>query len=246
LIGCYLFDKQPNFIPTKEISNLYPAGSEIAKSNIRRRRAAIQATFLDHKDPFKLNEEIVGLLIDLQTLTSMTYALDVSSPEAHVASFVSARISLEYRILQMTGQHDLNNFGKAVCLAGQIYVNRVLRVFTKGDMIPHWIAERLKHIVMSAFGDTIQSEDLPDAMLWVAFMGALGAKTGPLMDWFVDLIYFASSALGIQSWSQVQPRLETWSWSEERLGEEYRSIWEEVEAKVVMQSWAQSIVVSPF
>lgn len=245
-MGCYLFDKQPNFIPTEAMSSLHPSGCAIARLKIRQRRAAIQSTFPSQKKSFTLSEEIIGMILDLQDLTSMADAIKITCPETHVGTFVSARLSVEYKLLLMTGEADVNSLSKTVCLAGQIYVNRVLRVFDKGDMIPHWIAERLKQIIISTMGHTKQDETLPDAMLWVAFMGGIGAKTGPLMSWFVELIYYTCNSLGLQSWTQIQPLLETWLWSEERLGEECMSLWQEVEEKVVLQSWAKSLVASPF
>lgn len=223
-----MFDKQPTIIQG-DMLRISLNSSNITALHVLRMREALQLSHCDHDETFVLDEMIADILIEMHSLTDLIdQKVHFACPELQVRSFVSARLSVECRLLRMHGQVGLNNYSKAVCLAAQVYVNRVLRTFERGTSIPHRIAERLKRAIVSTLSSVPRGRELPAPMLWVAFMGGVGARDGPLRLWFMEFVHHIGYSACLRSWHDVLLLLRQWPWSEEFLTDECKMLWQNV------------------
>lgn len=223
-----MFDKQPTLIQEGDIPRIPLKPSHLTSQHILRMREVLQ-TYNDNKT-FALDEEVIEILIEMHNLTDLiNQREDFAYPELQVRSFVSARMSVEYRLLGIYGQPVISNFSKSVCLAAQIYANLVLRTMEGGSTIPHRISERLKNAITATLGEISQDEKLPGLMLWIAFIGGIGAAEGPLKLWFIKLIHRICDSASLSTWQDVHSLLSLWPWSEEFLADKCKKLWQEVE-----------------
>jgi hypothetical protein len=179
---------------------------------------------------FILDETILDCILELQNLTGMiSLTTPIPSPESYVRRYVSTRIAVEYRLLRLCYKRQLTEFSRTMCLAAQIYVNRVLRTFDRGALFLERHAERLKKNIEITLSDVGLHTTLPASMLWVAVMGAMAARDGPLRVWFVVLVHSACYDMGLGEWQDVQSLLSSFIWPDRHLDNDAFILWKEVE-----------------
>ena len=165
----------------------------------------------------------------MRHLTSQIHYRALAHPETHVRSWVTTRICVEHSLLEILAHADVNSLTRSVCLAAQIYVNRVFRTFQRGAMILHGISKRLKNTIVGTLEATQGDEHTSALARWVGIMGGLGAQDGALREWFVESIRVVRHRLGVTTWDEVHKRLERWCWDDDLLGREGETLWREVE-----------------
>jgi hypothetical protein len=153
----------------------------------------------------------------------------IPSPDLYVRHYLSTRTAIEYRLLYLSAEKDFTGFSRTMCLAAQIYVNRVLRTFSRGALFLERHTERLKHSIEVTLSDAGLHTRLPASMLWVAVMGAMAARDGPLRAWFVELVHSACCDMGLGEWQDVQSLLSSFLWPELYLDNDAFILWKEVE-----------------
>lgn len=149
--------------------------------------------------------------------------------QMHVQAYILTRFSIEYSVFEVLDKPDLDDESKAVCLAAQIYINKVYRTFEKHHMVPDRIAQRLKEPLLAVIQSHYENKEHCDLILWAAVLGGLGSRDKDLRRVFVFAISAVCISMGWTAWSEVLGQLNLWVWCKNCLEEECSELWSEVE-----------------
>ncbi|KAH7073747.1 hypothetical protein BKA63DRAFT_554080 [Paraphoma chrysanthemicola] len=223
LVGCYLFDRQPSFVRRLDRDRT------IRGFNHEPRHDAILSLLSSSKlDISSIDPTVLACIITLRELTSIAgLETPVPYPSLHIQKYLTARMAVEYRLLQLVADIQLADISRTVCMAAQIYVNRVLRTFGRGSMLLHKQAERLRSSIEATICNAASSSTLPSCMVWVAIMGAMGAQDGPLRLWFMSLIRAACFNTSCTDYQVVHSQLQSLLWSHGSLDNDAMLLWRE-------------------
>ncbi|KAH8726412.1 fungal-specific transcription factor domain-containing protein [Phaeosphaeriaceae sp. PMI808] len=228
LIGCYMFDTQPQF----SLKVIQPSLDELRESqpeDIKEMIDLSSTTFSCTNDLICLDGSLVDCFVRMRDLNGfITEGANASYRQARVQAFIISRFSLEYKIIDIAKKPELNNHSKAACLAAQIYINRVFRTFHKTAEIPHRLAVKLRGLVFEFASKPLEIKEVSGLMLWIAVMGGIGARDANLRQFFISTISSLCNTLGLVTCADIREQLSFWSWSEEYLGAESRVLWSEV------------------
>jgi hypothetical protein len=181
-------------------------------------------------DVFAVNEAVLDCILRLRNLTRMVnLETTIPHPSLYIRSYLTARIAVEYKLLRLGVETRLTNFSRTMCLAAQIYVNRVLRTFERGSLVVHRQAERLKASIETMLDNKLSHSKLPSCMVWVAVMGAIAAQDGSLRTWFVELIRSVCCDVGFINWKAVHNQLDSFLWPHKCLDNDSVLLWKEIE-----------------
>ena len=177
-----------------------------------------------------VDDRILDCVLKLQDITRMINPeMPVTHPERYIRTYMSAQIAVEYKIFQILGEENIASISRTMCLAMQIYINRVPRTFPRGSFFLHKMAQRLKEAMEVALASSAADTDLPPSILWVTVMGAMGSQDGPLRAWFLDQITRLCRSLRVKTQRAGQDLLQTWLWSSQALDNEAVALWGELE-----------------
>jgi hypothetical protein len=231
LCGCYFFDKQPCFLLDEDLKRQHHDFSPLPSTPLApmHKTKLLSFSFSDH-DVFAMDESILDCIIELQDLTHMAGPTSsIRYPDLYVRTYLSARTVVEYKLLRLCAGKESTDYSRTVCLAAQIYVNRVLRTFSRGALFLDRLAERLKIGIEVTLSIAPPHTKMPACMLWVAVLGALAARDGPLRVWFVEFVYSGCHDMGLGVWRDLQGLLGSFLWPDSYLDSDAFSMWKEVE-----------------
>jgi hypothetical protein len=180
-------------------------------------------------DLLGIHVAVLDCIVGLRNLTSMaSLETPIPYPSLHIRKYLTERMAVEYRLLQLGVDSHLTEVSRAVCLAAQIYVNRVLRTFERGSLVLHRLAERLRSSIEIIFHEAVSAPVLPSCIVWVAVMGAMGAQDGPLRVWFAALVRSVCYDTGCTEYRVVRSQLQSFLWSHGPLDNDAVLLWREL------------------
>ncbi|OAL45891.1 hypothetical protein IQ07DRAFT_206774 [Pyrenochaeta sp. DS3sAY3a] len=189
-----------------------------------------------------VDEGLIDCIAEMQHLTRMINTEEgVAFPELYIRSFTSARIVVEYKLFRLCNE-SVSRFSRAMCIAAQIYANRVLRTFERGNLFIHHLAERLKKAIEQTLDDIAEGAQMNKeqlmSVLWMSVMGAVGSRNGPLRAWFVGMVRSGCYNAGVSTSSAFESVLGSMLWSERSLGKDRIALWKEVEQGEACDPWS--------
>ncbi|KAH7089688.1 hypothetical protein FB567DRAFT_521314 [Paraphoma chrysanthemicola] len=224
LVGCYLFDRQPSFVRRLDRDRT------IGSLNHEPRYDEIMSLLSSSKlDISSIDPIVLECIVTLRELTSIAgLETPIPYPSLHIQKYLTARMAVEYKLLQLVADNHLADISRTVCMAAQIYVNRVLRTFERGSILLHKQAERLRSSIEATICNAASDSTLPSCMAWVAIMGAVGAQDGPLRLWFISLLRAACLHTGCTDYQVLRRQLQSLLWSHGSLDNDAILLWREI------------------
>jgi hypothetical protein len=137
-------------------------------------------------------------------------------------------------------------------IASSLYINLALRELAPRAEMNYVLVRRLKLVLEEAvsewneangpLGDPVsrlveiwEREDRLDKLLWISFVGRAGADEMEEKDWFMRILEFLGTKLGLTSLEEFQGVIKRFGWVAKWAEPHARSVWEDMEMQTQMR-----------